>query len=41
MHLWSQHGADLGEEHMTRQSKQDVLSECGKPHHPLKISCVL
>lgn len=40
-HLWSQHGADLGEQHVTRQSKQDVLSEGGKPHHPLKISRIL
>lgn len=41
LYLRRQHGADLGEQHMTWQSKQDVHSEGGKPHHPLKISRVL
>lgn len=40
-HLRGEHGADLGEEHMTGQSKQDVCFEGGEPHHPLQISRVL
>lgn len=40
-HLHSQHGADLGEQHMTGQSEQDVRFEGGEPHHPLQISRVL
>lgn len=40
-HLRSEHGADLGEQHVTGQSEQDVRFEGGEPHHPLRISRVL
>lgn len=40
-YLRGEHRADFGEEHMTREGKQDVISVGGKPHHPLKICSVL
>lgn len=40
-HLRSEQGADLGEQHMAGQSKEDVRFEGGEPHYPLQISRVL
>lgn len=40
-HLGRNHGADFGEDHMTREGEQDVVAEGGEPHRPLEVSYVL
>lgn len=40
-HLWSDDCKDLGKDHMTNESKEDVIPERGEPHHPLEIRYIL
>lgn len=39
--LGRNHGTDFGEDHMTGKGEQDVVTEGGEPHCPLKVSHVL
>lgn len=40
-HLWGYQGENLGKDHMTDESKNDMIAECIEPHHPFEVRNIL
>lgn len=40
-HLGGHHRAEFGKQHVSREHKDNDVSEVGKPHHPLEVSHIL
>lgn len=40
-HLGGHHRAEFGKQHVSRERKDNDVSEVGKPHHPLEVSHIL